>query len=147
MLTKCCVINLGTRRSHEEIQESYQPFLNQALEIRGQLAFFGLKEIRGADISSVELEWKAEILLLLDQEEFATVIEGKMKRHSEEQNVALKISDEALDISNATHVLAMGLLRCEFFFFPFHCGIVFHLKCPWSFINLMQNKFKNDMPI
>ena len=54
--------------------------------------------------------------LLLGQGEFATVIEGKMKRHGEEQSVALKIWNESLDINNASHVLAeASLLRYEFF--------------------------------
>ena len=102
-------------RSHKEIQESYQPVLNRALEIRGQLALFGLREIRTADISSLELEWKADRSLLLGQGEFATVMEGKMKRHGEEQSVALKIWNESLDINNASHVLAeASLLRYEF---------------------------------
>lgn len=99
-------------RSYKEIQESYQPVLTRALEIRGQLALFCLREIRTADISSLELEWKADMSLLLGQGEFATIIEGKMKRNGEEQSVALKIWNESLDINNASHVLAeASLLR------------------------------------
>ena len=53
--------------------------------------------------------------LLLGQGEFATVIEGKMKRNGEEQSVASKIWNESLDINNASHVLAeASLLRYEF---------------------------------
>ena len=132
MLTRCCIINSGMIRGHtkryrghiqrdtgvtyKEIQKSYQPVLNRALEIRGRLALVGLREIRAADISSLELEWKADMCPLLGLGEFATVIEGKMKRHGEEQSVALKIWNESIDINNASHVLAeASLLRYEFF--------------------------------
>ena len=118
-------------RSHKEIQESYQPVLNRALEIRGQLALFGLREIRTADISSLELEWKADVSLLLGQGEFATVIEGKMKRHGEEQSVALKIWNESLDI-NANHVLAEASRGTNFSHFQFYCGIAYYFKSPWN---------------
>ncbi|XP_022805450.1 uncharacterized protein LOC111342617 [Stylophora pistillata] len=98
-------------RSCDEIQRSYQPLLDHASDIRGQLALFGIKEIRGADISSEDLEWNAD-MSFLGQGEFATVIEGKMKRHGEEQNIALKIWKEALDINNASQILAeASLLR------------------------------------
>lgn len=99
-------------RSHEEIQKSYQPLMNQAPDIRGRLAVFGLKEIRAVDISSEELEWEGDMSLLLGRGVSATVYEGKMRRHEREQCVALKICNKMLNINNASLIMAeVGLLR------------------------------------
>ena len=48
------------RRSNKEIKETYQPIMDKASDIRGQLAVFAFQEIRAADISSEELDRKEE---------------------------------------------------------------------------------------
>ncbi|KAJ7392778.1 hypothetical protein OS493_010435 [Desmophyllum pertusum] len=99
-------------RSKKEIQESYQPILDEASRVRGHLAVFGLKELRALDISSEELEWKEDMSCQLGSGAFATVYQGKMRRHGKEQPVALKVCKELLDATNATLNMAeVELLR------------------------------------
>ena len=52
-------------RSKKEIIELYQPMLVEAVEIRGRLAVFGLREVLAVGDSSKELGWKEEDLLVL----------------------------------------------------------------------------------
>ncbi|KAL9963747.1 hypothetical protein ACROYT_G027281 [Oculina patagonica] len=99
-------------RSQEVIQEQYQPIMDEAHDIRGHLAVFGLKEIRSVDISSKELDWKEDLSSRLGSGAFATVYQGKMRRHGVEQIVALKVCNEILDAKNANLIMAeVDLLR------------------------------------
>ena len=93
-------------RSQEEIQKLYQPIMNEASDIRGHLAVFGLREIRAVDISDEELDWKEDMSSRLGCGSFATVYQGKMRRHDVEQTVALKVCNEVLDVKNASVIMA-----------------------------------------
>ena len=98
------------RRSKKEIKELYQPIIDEASDIKGHLAAF--QEIRSADISSDELDWKEDISCRIGSGAFATVYQGKMRRQGEEQAVALKVSNEALDVPNTSLFMAkVYLLR------------------------------------
>ena len=94
-------------RSKKEIQELYEPILDEADDIRGRLAVFGLKEIRAADISSEELDWKEDASYRLGHGAFASVFKGKMRRHGSDQlvPVALKVCNAFLDANNARMIL------------------------------------------
>ena len=93
-------------RSQKEIQELYQPIMNEASEIRGRLALFGLTAIRPLDISSDELDWKEDMSPRLGAGAFAIVYQGKMRSQGVEQIVALKVWSEALDAKNASLIMA-----------------------------------------
>lgn len=100
------------KRTQKEIKELYQPIMDEASDIRGHLAVFALKEIRAADISSEELDWKEDMSCRLGCGAFATVYQGKMRRQEEEQAVALKVCREVLDSKNASLIMAeVDLLR------------------------------------
>lgn len=99
-------------RSQKEIQDLYQPSVDEASYIRGHLAVFGLKEVRAVDISSDELDWKEDISLRLGCGAFATVYQGMLKKHEVEQTVALKVYNAVLDAINANQIMAeVELLR------------------------------------
>ena len=96
------------RRSLKDIQGLYQPSVDRASSIRGHLAVFGLKEIHALDISSEELDWKEDMSPRLWSGAFATVYQGKMKRHGVEETltVALTVYNEVLDTVNANQIMA-----------------------------------------
>ena len=97
---------------HIEIQELYQPIIDEASDIRGHLAVFALNDIRAIDISSQELDWKEEVCSLLGCGAFATVYQGKMRRQGEEQTVALKVCRKELNTHNASFIMEeVELLR------------------------------------
>ena len=98
--------------SQIEIQELYQPIMDEASDIRGHLSVFALNDICAIDISSEELDWKEEISSRLGCGVFATVYQGKMTRQGDEQAVALKVCNEVLDSKNGGLIMAeVELLR------------------------------------
>ncbi|KAL9963723.1 hypothetical protein ACROYT_G027257 [Oculina patagonica] len=64
-------------RSQKEIQELYQPIIDEASDIRAHLAVFGFKEIRCADISSEGLEWREDISSCLGCVRLALCTKGR----------------------------------------------------------------------
>jgi len=96
------------RRSSREIQDLYQPSVDMASSIRGELAVFGFQEIHALDISSEELEWKENKSSCLSSGAFTTVYEGKLTRHGVEDTltVALTVYNEILDTVNANQIMA-----------------------------------------
>ena len=100
------------RLSQIEIQELYQPIVDEASDIRGHLAIFALHGIRAIDISSEKLDWKEESSSRLGCGAFATVYQGKMRRQGEEQTVALKVCRNELHAHSASLIMAeVELLR------------------------------------
>ena len=96
----------------KEIQELYQPIMDEAYDIRGHLAVSAFNGIRAIDISSKELDWKEEVSSRLGGGAFATVYEGKMRRQGEEQTVALKVCKKELNARNASLIMEeVELLR------------------------------------
>ncbi|PFX22059.1 hypothetical protein AWC38_SpisGene13447 [Stylophora pistillata] len=78
--------------------------IKKAVKIRGSLAIFGRKEVRGVDVSRKELDWKEEDLL--SSGAFAFVYRGKIKTEvEEERSVALKVCRESLNPRNASLIL------------------------------------------
>ena len=105
--------------SQAEIQELsalYPPIMDNASAIRGNLAAFGLEEIRVVDISSEELDWKEDESSRLRSGAFSTVYQGKMRKHKVEQIVELKVCRETVDAKNASLLMAeVDLLRYAIF--------------------------------
>ena len=99
-------------RSKEEIQKFYQPIIDEGSRLRGQLAVFGILEVRGSDISSEELDWKQDTSSRLGCGVFGAVYQGTMRRHGFVRPVALKVCNEVLEAKNASEILAeVELLR------------------------------------
>ena len=99
-------------RSQKEVQELYQPIMDEASNIREYLAVFGFKEIRCVDISDEELDWKEDKSSRLGCGSFATVYQGKMRRQGLEETVALKVCSELLHTKNVTSFMEkVELLR------------------------------------
>ena len=90
---------------HTEIQELYQPIMDESSDIRGHLAVSAFNGIRAIDISSEELHWKEEVCSLLGCGAFATVYQGTMRRQGEEQTVALKVCRKELNTHNASFIV------------------------------------------
>ena len=86
--------------------------MDKASDIRGHLAVFAFQEIRVADFSSQELNWKEDMSCRLGCGAFATVYQGKIQRQGEEQLVALKVCSELLATTNASLIMTeVDLLR------------------------------------
>ena len=105
---------IAETRSQEEIQESYQPIMNEGSELRGHLAVFGFTEVCTNEISSEELEWKEDASHRLGCGAFASVYKGTMRKRGADQPmpVALKVWNKALDVTNASEAMAeVELLR------------------------------------
>ena len=105
---------IAETRSQEEIQESYQPIMNESSELRGHLAVFGVTEVCTNEISSEELEWKEDASHRLGCDAFGAVYKGTMRQHGAVQPVlvALKICNKAIDVTNASEITAeVELLR------------------------------------
>ena len=94
------------RRSQREKTKLYQPIVDQASYIRGQLAAFALKFLRVTDISSGELDWREDMPSRLGGGVSATVYQGKLRRHGEEKTVALKVCRQELDAHSASSIMA-----------------------------------------
>ena len=93
-------------RSRKEIEDFYKPLYQMSLQLRDRMAMFGISEVRTAEISSNDLEWKDDRGSLLGTGAFASVYRGKLKLPEKEQPVALKVWKEQLNDSNASAFLA-----------------------------------------
>ena len=108
-----CLQLIEETRSQKEIQQAYQPIMDEGTDLRGKLAVFGLKEVRANEISSEELVWKEDMSSCLGIGAYGVVYQGTMKRQgSGVQPVALKVYNEALDTKNASDIMVeVQLLR------------------------------------
>ena len=105
---------IAETRSKEEIQQSYQPIMNDGSELQGHLAVFGFTEVCSNEISSEELEWKEDASHRLGCGAFASVYKGTMRKRGADQPmpVELKVCNKALDVTNASETMAeVELLR------------------------------------
>ena len=103
-------------RSKEEITALYQPIFNESSRLRGQLALFGIQEVRVDDISSEYLDWKEDMSSRLGNGTFGAVYKGTMKRGGVDRDqpvpVALKVCNFVLQPTNASDIMAeVELLR------------------------------------
>ena len=101
-------------RSQKEIEETYQPIMNEGSKLRGHLAVFGFTEVCANEINSDELDWKEDVFHRLGHGAFGAVYKGTMRRREAfpPVPVALKVCDQALDATNASETMAeVELLR------------------------------------
>ena len=99
-------------RTQKEIQDLYQPIMDEGSLLRGHLAVFGVKELRTNDISNEDLDWKENASSLLGYGMSGVVYHGTMRRNGDDQPVALKICNAVLDAKNAAVIVAeVDLLR------------------------------------
>ena len=99
-------------RSKKEIEDLYQPIMDEGSCLRGQLAVFGILDVRANDITSEELIWKEDMPSRLGCGMFGAVYQGTMRRHGFVQPVALKVCNDFLDEKNASDIMAeVELLR------------------------------------
>ena len=92
------------KRSEEEIKRTYEPILHDALNASEEVAFFGLREAGAANICSDWLEWNQGSNYLCAGD-FSTTYRGKMTRHGQEQDVALKVFQEVRRAKTASRVI------------------------------------------
>ncbi|XP_067035313.1 uncharacterized protein [Acropora muricata] len=99
-------------RGKKQVLDLYQPILNMASVLRGNLAVFGFKEVFGEEISLKTLDWQEDESHRLGCGAFAVVYKGIMTKYGRKQPVALKVYSEALHAMNACEIMAeVELLR------------------------------------
>ena len=93
-------------RSKKEVEDFYQPLHKKSVQIRDEMALFGIKEVRTMDISCDDLEWKDNALL--GSGTFAAVYRGKLKIQGEDKpvDVAVKVWNEELNEDTASGFLS-----------------------------------------
>ena len=101
-----CQILRDENRFQKEIEDFYRPLYQRSLQLRDQMAMFGINEVQTMDISCNDLEWMEDGSSLLGTGAFASVYRGKLKLHKEVQPVAIKVWKEQLNESNASAFLA-----------------------------------------
>ena len=72
-------------RSKKELKDFYKLLHEKSLQIRGEMALFGIKEVRAVDISCDDLEWQDHAPL--GRGAYATVYRGKLKIRGEDKPV------------------------------------------------------------
>ena len=92
-------------RTKKEVQEIYQPIMDQWSELRGQLMEFGITEVYAADVSAEELVWKEDYDSHLGRGAFGAVYQGTMSRNGKIKTVALKVCSNELDAHNACSIV------------------------------------------
>ena len=120
-------------RSKKELKDFYKLLHEKSLQIRGEMALFGIKEVGIVDISCDDLEWQDHAPL--GRGAFATVYRGKLKIRGEDKpvDVALKEWKEELTRSTASSFLSEAeILRLVLFFYGSWNVVLFIKKRPIS---------------
>ena len=93
-------------RSKKEVEDLYKPLHERSVQIRDEMALFGIKEVRTMDISCDDLEWQDHAPL--GRGAFATLYRGKLKLQGEDKpvDVAVKVWSEELNESTASGFLS-----------------------------------------
>ena len=92
-------------RSQAKIEKLYQPISDDSLEQRRQLAIFGITEACSASICRKDVKWNEDRSSIPVRGSFATVYKGNLKRHGEDQIVALKVFRKELWNKNAIAIM------------------------------------------
>ena len=120
-------------RSKKELKDFYKLLHEKSLQIRGEMALFGIKEVCTVDISCDDLEWQDDAPL--GRGAFATVYRGKLKIRGEDKpvDVAVKVWNEELTRSTASSFLSEAeILRLVLFFYGSWNVVLFIKKRPIS---------------
>ena len=119
--------------SKKELKDFYKLLHEKSLQIRGEMALFGIKEVRTVDISCDDLEWQDDAPL--GRGAFATVYRGKLTIRGEDKpvDVAVKVWNEELTRSTASSFLSEAeILRLVLFFYGSWNVVLFIKKRPIS---------------
>ena len=99
-------------RSQKDVEQLYQPIMDEGSRLRGHLALFGITEVRATDIRSEDLDWKENTSFRLGCGAFGVVYQGAMRRNGVVHSVALKVFNEVLDANNSSLIMTeVELLR------------------------------------
>jgi len=96
---------IAQTRTQKELQDLYQPIMNEVSHLRGQLVVFGIKEVCFPDISEEELDWKEDASSHLGCGAFGAVYKGTIRRNGDVKTVALKLCSDVVDTQNACSFL------------------------------------------
>ena len=105
-------------RSKKEVEDFYQPLHKKSVQIRDEMALFGIKEVRTMDISCDDLEWQD--YAPLGKGAFAAVYRGKLKMRGKDKpvDVAVKVWNEELNEDTASDILSESeILRLVLLFY------------------------------
>ena len=105
-------------RSKKEVEDFYQPLHKKSVQIRDEMALFGIKEVRTMDISCDDLEWQD--YAPLGKGAFASVYRGKLKMRGKDKpvDVAVKVWNEELNEDTASGILSESeILRLVLLFY------------------------------
>ena len=105
-------------RSKKEVEDFYKPLHKRSVQIRDEMALFGIKEVCTMDISCDDLEWQDHAPL--GRGAFAAVYRGKLKIRGEDKpvDVAVKVWNEELNESTASGFLSeVEILRLVLLFY------------------------------
>ena len=93
-------------RSKKEVEDFYKPLHERSVQIRDEMALFGIKEVYTMDISCDDLEWQDHAPL--GRGALAAVYRGKLKIQGEDKpvDVAVKVWSEELNESTASGFLS-----------------------------------------
>ena len=92
-------------RSQAENEKLYKPIFDDSLQQRRQLAIFGITEVCSASICRNDVKWNEDVSSILGSGSFATVYKANLRRHGEDQNVALKVFHKKLCEENAIAIM------------------------------------------
>ena len=104
-------------RSKKEVEDFYTPLLQKSVQIRDEMALFGIKEVRTMDISCDDLEWQDDAPL--GSGAFASVYGGKLRIRGENKpvDVAVKVWNEELDeVTAGGFISETEILRLVYYF-------------------------------
>ena len=104
-------------RSKKEVEDFYTPLLEKSVQIRDEMALFGIKEVRTMDISWDDLEWQDDAPL--GSGAFASVYRGKLRIRGENKpvDVAVKVWNDELDEVTASGFISeTEILRLVYYF-------------------------------
>ena len=93
-------------RSKKEVEDFYKPLHEESVQLRDEMALFGIKEVRTMDISCDDLEWRDHAPL--GSGAFAAVFRGKLKIRGEDKpvDVAVKVWNDELNEDTASSFLS-----------------------------------------
>ena len=92
-------------RSQAENEKLYKPIFDDSLQQRSQLAIFGITEVCSASICRNDVKWNEDVSSILGSGSFATVHKANLRRHGEDQIVALKVFHQELCEENAIAIM------------------------------------------
>lgn len=95
----------GDKRSQAEKEKLYKPIFDDSLQQRSQLAIFGITEVCSTSICRKDVKWNEDGSSRIGSGSFATVYKANLRRHGEDQTVALKVFHKELCKENAIAIM------------------------------------------